>query len=182
MKKKFGISLVFVGKADNPYGYILVDHKNKTVYKGGEFLSIRELLQFENAATRFAKIEKTIDELFADNPKLTTMDINRILYRQFGTRIHRGAVSWNCETIQLRQEVTEQLRQNYLISIGIRPAVSRLATNKNPLPPQKDNRGRSIQSQSDNAGASDANREWETNDNMDLSVDDEESQRRKWRR
>lgn len=44
MKRKFGISLVFVGKADNPYGYILVDHKNKTVYKGGEFLSIRELL------------------------------------------------------------------------------------------------------------------------------------------
>ena len=95
MKKKFGISLVFVGKADTPYGYILVDHKSKTVFKGGEFLSIKELLQFEDAATRFAKIEKTIDELLADNPKLTTLDINRILYRQFGTRIHKGAVSWN---------------------------------------------------------------------------------------
>lgn len=35
----------------------------------------------EDAATRFAKIEKTIDELLADNPKLTTLDINRILYR-----------------------------------------------------------------------------------------------------
>ena len=31
MKRKFGISLVFVGKADTPYGYIVVDHKNKTV-------------------------------------------------------------------------------------------------------------------------------------------------------
>ena len=50
MRKKFGISLVFVGKADTPYGYIVVDHKNKTVFKGGEFLSIRELLQFEDAA------------------------------------------------------------------------------------------------------------------------------------
>lgn len=69
MKKKFGISLVFVGKADTPYGYIVVDHKNKTVFKGGEFLSIKELLQFEDAATRFAKIEKTIDDLLADNPK-----------------------------------------------------------------------------------------------------------------
>jgi hypothetical protein len=63
MKKKFGISLVFVGKSDTPYGYIVVDHKNKTVFKGGEFLSIKELLQFEDAATRFAKIERTIDEL-----------------------------------------------------------------------------------------------------------------------
>ena len=93
MKKKFGISLVFVGKSDTPYGYILVDHKNKTVFKGGEFLSIKELLQFEDSATRFAKIEKIIDELLADNPKLTTLDINRILYRQFGTRIHKGTVA-----------------------------------------------------------------------------------------
>lgn len=93
MKKKFGISLVFVGKADTPYGYIVVDHKNKTVFKGGEFLSIRELLQFEDAATHFTKIKQTIDDLLSDNPTLTTADINRILYRQFGTRIHRGTVS-----------------------------------------------------------------------------------------
>ena len=50
IKRKFGISLVFVGKADTPYGYIVVDHKNKTVFKGGEFISIKELLQFEDAA------------------------------------------------------------------------------------------------------------------------------------
>ena len=182
MKKKFGISLVFVGKADTPYGYIVVDHKNKTVFKGGEFLSIKELLQFEDAATRFTKIKQTIEELLADNPSLTTADINRILYRQFGTRIHRGTVSWNGETIQLRPEVTEQLRQNYLVSRGINPS-SHTATNNNPLPPQGDNRGSSIQIQSPaNAGATDTNREWELNGNMDMSVDDEEAQRRKWRR
>ena len=184
MKKKFGISLVFVGKADTPYGYILVDHKSKTVFKGGEFLSIKELLQFEDAATRFGKIEKTIDKLLADNPKLTTLDINRILYRQFGTRIHKGTVSWNGETIQLRTEVTEQLRQNYLVSRGIHPS-SHTAINKNSLPPQRDNRedGGNIQRpMPDAGGATDTNREWELNGNMDMSVDDEEAQRRKWRR
>ena len=162
MRKKFGISLVFVGKADTPYGYIVVDHKNKTVFKGGEFLSIRELLQFEDAATHFTKIKQTIDDLLSDNPTLTTADINRILYRQFGT--------------------TEQLRQNYLVSRGINPS-SHTATNRNPLPPQGGNRGSSIQIQSPaNAGATDTNREWELNGNMDMSVDDEEAQRRKWRR
>ena len=183
MKKKFGISLVFVGKANTPYGYIVVDHKNKTVYKGGEFLSIRELLQFEDAATRFARIEETINDLLTDYPKLTTADVNRILYRQFGTRIHRGTVSWNGETIQLRHEVTEQLRQNYLISKGIRPSAPHLSANKNPLLPQGDNRGKDIHVQSPaNAGATDTNREWELNGSMDLSVDDEAAQRRKWRR
>ena len=133
MKKKFGISLVFVGKSGTPYGYILVDHKSKTVFKGVEFLSIKELLQFEDAATRFAKVEKNIDELLADNPKLTTAEINRILYRQFGTRIHKGTVSWSGETIRLSPEVTEQLRQNYLVSRGIHPS-SHTAINKNSLP------------------------------------------------
>ena len=141
MKKKFGISLVFVGKVDTPYGYILFDRKNKAVFKGGEFLSIKELLQFEDAATHFTKIKQTIDDLFADNPKLTTADINRILFRQFGTRIHRGTVSWNGETIQLLPEVTEQLRQNYLASRAIHPS-AHTATNRNPLPPQGDNRGK----------------------------------------
>ena len=115
MKKKLGISLVFVGKTDTPYGYILVDHKNKTVFKVGEFISIKKLLQFEDADTRFVKIEKTIDELLADNPKLTTIDINRILYRQFGTRIHKGTVSWDGETINLRETVVRQLHDNYLV-------------------------------------------------------------------
>ena len=184
MKKKFGISLVFVGRADTPYGYILVDHKNKAVFKGGEFLSIKELLQFEDTATRFAKIEKTIDELLADNPKLTTLDINRILYRQFGTRIHKGTVSWDGETIQLHSEVTEQLRQNYLVSRGIHPS-SHIAINKNSLPPQRDNRedsGNIQRPMPDAGGGTDTNREWELNGNMDMSVDDEEAQRRKWRR
>jgi hypothetical protein len=124
MKRKFGISLVFVGKADTPYGYIVVDHKNKTVFKGGEFLSIKDLLQFEDAATRFAKIEQTIDDLLADNPKLTTADINRVLYRQFGTHIHRGTVSWNGETIILRESVVRQLHDNYMDSRGIVKQVS----------------------------------------------------------
>ena len=115
-------------------------------------------------------------------PKLTTADVNRILYRQFGTRIHRGTVSWNGETIQLRPEVTEQLRQNYLASRGIHPA-AHSATNKNPLPPQGDNRGNDIHVRDPaNAGATDTNREWELNGSMDLSVDDEAAQRRKWRR
>jgi hypothetical protein len=182
MKRKFGISLVFVGKADTPYDYIVVDRKNKTVFKGGEFLSIKELLQFENAATRFAKIKQTIDDLLADNLKLTTADINRILYRQFGTRIHRGTVSWNGETIQLRPEVTEQLRQNYLTSRGIHPSVH-TATNNNPMPPQGNNRGNDIRAQNPaNVGTADTNREWELNGNMDMSVDDEEAQSNKWRR
>lgn len=181
MKKKFGISLVFVGKADTPYGYILVDHKNKSVFKGGEFISIKELLQFEDTATRFTKIEKTIDELLADNPKFTTRDINRILYRQFGTRIHKGTVSWNGETIQLKESVVRQLHANYLETKGI-VKVAR------PAHPEADQKPRPSSSVSrpptdSNAGSKDANREYEVGHGMNVNdVDDEQSQQAKWRR
>lgn len=185
MKKKFGISLVFVGKVDTPYGYILVDHKSKTVFKGGEFLSIKELLQFEDAATRFAKIEKTIDELLADNPKLTTLDINRILYRQFGTRIHRGTVSWNGETINLRETVVRQLHDNYLESRGI---VQRINTHRprteQPRLSFSVGSNSAISNVMDSqAGSKDANRENEVGRGMNVNdVDDEQSQQAKWRR
>lgn len=182
MKKKFGISLVFVGKADTPYGYIVVDHKNKTVFKGGEFLSIKELLQFEDTATRFAKIEKTIDELLADNPKLTTADINRILYRQFGTRIHRGTVSWNGEAINLRESTVRQLHDNYLESKGIAKVATpaHQKAEKKPQPSSSVSRPSSIDS---NAGSKDANREYEVGQGMNVNdVDDEQSQQRRWRR
>jgi hypothetical protein len=180
MKKKFGISLVFVGKADTPYGYIVVDHKNKTVFKGGEFISIKELLQFEDAATRFAKIEKTIDELLADNPKLTTLDINRILYRQFGTRIHKGTVSWNGETIRLKESVVRKLHDNYLESKGI----VKVAHTAHPQAEQKPRQSSSAPrpSVNSNAGSKDTNREYEIGGGMNVNdVDDEKSQQAKWR-
>ena len=185
MKKKLGISLVFVGKVDTPYGYILVDHKNKTVFKVGEFLSIKELLQFEDADTRFVKIEKTIDELLADNPKLTTIDINRILYRQFGTRIHKGTVSWDGETINLRETVVRQLHDNYLESRGI---VQRINTHRQRT--EQPRQSFSVGSNSaisnvmdSQAGSKDANRENEVGRGMNVNdVDDEQSQQAKWRR
>lgn len=183
MKKKFGISLVFFGKKDSPYGYAIVDHKNKTVFKGGEFISIRELLQFEDAATRFAKIERTIDELLSDNPHFTAADINRILYRQFGTRIHHGTVSWNDETITLKDSVCEPLRRNYLTSQG-----KTIEVDSSTIPtaqvPHRSQRTTYTNNPLANAGGSqDSNRESEIGHGMNVSeIDDEQSQRAKWRR
>ena len=182
MKKKFGISLVFLGKKDTPYGYFVVDHKNKSVFKGGEFLSIKELLQFEDATTRFAKIGATIDELLRDNPTLTTRDINRILYRQFGTRIHQGTVKWNDENISLRPEVQEQIRQNNRVAMGLPPTQLHISRTPQPEPSSPSHDSSQVLKPADNgAGASDSNREWEIS-GMDMSVDDEHRQRMKWRR
>ena len=182
MKKKFGISLVYLGRKDNPYGYILVDHKNKTVFKGGEFLSVKELLQFEDAATRFAKIESTIDDMLKDNPNLTTKDINRLLYRQFGTRIHKGTVKWNDQTINLKTEVQEQLYRNNRVAMGLTPTPQQ-HVGRTPQKPQDYSTSRNNTAGNNinnSAGSSDANREWEVKGGMSMDVDDAETIKRKW--
>jgi hypothetical protein len=183
MKKKFGISLVFFGQKDSPYGYAIVDHKNKTVFKGGEFISIRELLQFEDAATRFSKIEQTIDDILKDNPSATTRDINRLLHRQFGTRVHRGTVSWNDETINLSQSVQDQLRCNNRVAMGFPPEpvrVVNLPQEKQETPSSTNTLNRVVDAQ---GGSRDANREYEVGHGMNVNdIDDEQSQRAKWRR
>ncbi len=46
LKTKFGIDIVFFGKKDTPYGYMLVDHANKTVIHGARVLAVEELLDF----------------------------------------------------------------------------------------------------------------------------------------
>ena len=51
MKDKFGINLVFhTGKGHTkPYGYTLIDYRNKRVLKGGEVMDLKELLGDDKA-------------------------------------------------------------------------------------------------------------------------------------
>ena len=63
MKKNFGVDVVFFGKKDKPYGYMLIDHTNKTVIHGARVLAIEELLDFATPEQRFDWIEAYIGQL-----------------------------------------------------------------------------------------------------------------------
>lgn len=111
---------------------------------------------------------------------MTTRDINRILYRQFGTRIHDSGISWDDITVELSHQVREQLRHNYLVSVGrveespiITHMTSKLASISHP---------RSVRASDNNAGSRDINREHEVGGSMDMSVDDEQRQKSRWKR
>ena len=123
--------------------------------------------------------------MLADDPKFTTADINRALYRQFGTRIHRGTVSWNGESINLREAVVRQLHDNYLESKGIVKQIN-IHQPRTEQPRQTSSPGSNpnISNVMDShAGSKDANRENEVGHGMNVNdVDDEQSQQAKWRR
>lgn len=96
LKKKFGVSLVFIGKKDTPYGYIIVDHKEKATYKGKDVLGIKELLHFNKEAVT----EKNKDEiavfihnLLEENKKQTIGELNEKLWRKYKVNVyHDGFV------------------------------------------------------------------------------------------
>ena len=54
LKEKFGIDLVFHASGDKPpYGYTIIDHATKTVFKGGEIMPLKELLAVRQVKSYF---------------------------------------------------------------------------------------------------------------------------------
>ncbi len=112
MKKRFGVDLIFFGSKDQPYGYMIIDHKNKTVHKGSEVLSMKQILNFQSREERLTKIDMFIDSMLEDNCKLSTYDLNEMLWRQFSSYITKGRIAFRNERILLNENIRNTLRYN----------------------------------------------------------------------
>ena len=91
LKKTFGVSLVFFGKKDAPFGYAAVDFNKKKVYEGGRILGIKELLDFRTPEEHMHEIEEFINQTFEQNAFMTTKDLNKKL-RKFGAYVRKDAI------------------------------------------------------------------------------------------
>lgn len=116
LQKKFGVSLVFFGSKDKPYGYMIVDHSKQTVYKGGSVLSIKQLQHFMSEKERINKVELYVDAMLEDNPRMIAYELNRMLWRQYGTRISKGRFRLlNGREIALSDSVQKVLKFNFML-------------------------------------------------------------------
>lgn len=69
---------------------MIVDHHKQAVYKGGSVLSIKQLQHFMSEEERINKVELFVDAMLEDNPRMIAYELNRMLWRQYGTRIAKG--------------------------------------------------------------------------------------------
>ena len=111
VKRKLGIDLVFFGRSDNPYGYMIVDHANKTVYNGAWVLSIKSLLDFSTPEEKLARIDAFIDRLLEDNPTIDTWAINKKLFRS-NAYIRRGVIYCGGITRPLKDFMASTILRN----------------------------------------------------------------------
>ena len=100
LKAKLGIDLVFFGRKDAPYGYMLVDHAHKRVIHGARILSTEELLDFATPDQRFERIERFIDDLLTIDPKMTQDEIFRKLKKQ-RAYIKKGTIFYDGKSRKL---------------------------------------------------------------------------------
>ena len=116
LQKKFGVSLIFFGSKDKPYGYMIVDHHKQAVYKGGTVLSIKQLQHFMSEEERINKVELYVDAMLEDNPRMIAYELNRMLWRQYGTRIAKGRFKLlGGREIALSDSVQKVLKFNFML-------------------------------------------------------------------
>ena len=115
LKKNFGIDLVSFGRKDKPYGYIIIDHRNRQVLHGGHILKMELLLDFATAEERLDRIDAFIDSVLAANQKATTFDINEKLRRSHAY-IKRGVLHYGDESRRLNSILAGTILRNDRIS------------------------------------------------------------------
>ena len=111
VKSKFGIDIVFFGRKDAAYGYMLVDHANKTVINGARVLSMEALLDFATPEERFNRIEDYIDRLLTLNPKITQGEIYDKLRKQ-RAYIKKGIIHFGGQSRPLKPFMAEAIDRN----------------------------------------------------------------------
>ena len=116
LKTKFGIDIVFFGKKDTPYGYMLVDHANKTVIHGARVLAVEELLNFTTPEERFNRIEDYIDRLLTLNPKITQGEIYSKIRKQ-RAYIKKGIIYFDGQSRPLKPFMAEAIDRNNRIAM-----------------------------------------------------------------
>lgn len=91
LKKMFGVSLVFFGKKDSPYGYVAIDFNKKKIYEGGNILYVKDLLDFKTPEEHMNEIEELINTTFEQNPHISTLELNKKL-RRMGAFVRKDSL------------------------------------------------------------------------------------------
>lgn len=111
LKKDFGIDLVFFGRKDHPFGYMLIDHSNKTVIHGNRILSLERLMDFATPEERLDRLEAFVEQLLKDSPLLSHSDLHEALSSQ-RAYIKKGVLYYNGTSRPLKKEAVDQIRRN----------------------------------------------------------------------
>lgn len=114
MKEKHNLEIVLQGKKDSPYGYAIIDHRYKKVYKGGDVFSLKELLSDQQVFSDREQVERV--NLFArsliKDSRITSKELESVI-KQWGVNVYKGEVKYKKFSIgELEKDLKEKLEYN----------------------------------------------------------------------
>lgn len=116
---KFGVDLVFHAKGMgnkefSPYGYTVVDHQSKTVFKGSDVLPLKQLLEFlpYSREEKENEIIAFIDDALQRNHLITTRELNKLLKKQTNAYVAKGMLVLHGKKSPLKDNLTRILKTN----------------------------------------------------------------------
>ena len=112
MKDKFGLQMVMLGSKLKPYGYLIVDHKDKRVLKGSDVLPLKELSAFQPKEEKIQNINLFIDKKLESYHGLTTKKLNSLLRKEFGCYLFKGKLVIGNEKRDINDLFLAVLKQN----------------------------------------------------------------------
>lgn len=111
LRSLFGLSLVWMGSKDNPFGYQVVDFNKKKVYDGYRILHIKDLCQFKTKEEHIKEIQLLIDRCLNDNPYISTKQLNKRLRRLNGY-VRKDCFVFGNDKIPLDRNIADTLQRN----------------------------------------------------------------------
>lgn len=114
LKEKHGIELVMYGRKDAPYGYAIVDHHKQSVYKGGDVLPLKSLIEGKRILSDKEQVERV--NLFArymlEEGRMTSQELSRIT-KTWGLSLYQGGISYRrAEIGRLSDDILNRLQYN----------------------------------------------------------------------
>lgn len=116
MKSRFNLSIVFFGKKDAPYGYAIVDERDKRVIKGSDVYKLKDLLQTEQ--DRVQKLKDAITNLIDTDDKISRKAIYAELRKWGALLIKNDVVDKESKEVifSLDDKQAEKLNYNYRLT------------------------------------------------------------------
>lgn len=114
LKEKHGIELVMYGRKDAPYGYAIIDHHKQSVYKGGDILPLKNLIEDKRLFSDKEQVERVnlFSEYMLDKGRMTSKELRRIV-KSWGLDVYRGNISYRREEIgKLSDDILKRLQYN----------------------------------------------------------------------
>lgn len=115
LRSMFGISLVWMGSKDNPFGYQVVDFNKKKVYDGYRILHIKDLCQFMSKEEHINNIQLLIDQCLNENPYMTSKQLNKRL-NKLGGYVKKDYFVFGNDKIPLERNIADTLQRNNKIA------------------------------------------------------------------